>query len=201
MRKNLNYIIGIAFILIGLILKSLLNHNIEYWELTKYATILFLIFGISGLLFSVWDKLDKKPKKPFKKVPIKWLIHYLKNGATLIVVLIAVIGLEKTGESLNYKLREYYLSQETITTNGILEEYVRFYMPKVEDEDFYLVSFKIENEKVEKGLLVEYSEQDGKNNIGNITIENNTLSVGRMKGSQLNLVYSKKFPSFFKIIN
>jgi len=188
-------------ITIGLILKTLFNHNIDYWELIKYATILFLIFGISALLFSVYDKLDKKPKKPFKKVPIKWLIHYLKNGATLIVVLIAVIGLEKTGESLNYKLREYYLLQETVTTDGILEEYIRFYMPKVEDEDFYLVSFKIENEKVKKGLLVDYSEKDGKNNVGTVTFENNGLSVGRTKGSPIKLIYSKKFPSFFKITN
>ena len=200
MRKNLNYIKGTIFILIGLVLKSLLNHNIEYWELIKYTTILFLIIGISTLLFSVWDKLDKKPKKPFKKAPIKWLMYSLKYGAVLIIVLIVVISLEKTGESLNYKLREYYLAQETITTNGIIEEYIRFYMPKVEDEDFYLVSFIIDNKKVKKGLLVEYSKKDGINNVGKIKLENNTLSVSRIKKSPIIIIYSKKFPSFLKII-
>ena len=200
MEKNLKYIIGITFIVLGLILKSLLNHNIKYWELVKYSTILLSIFGISVLLLSVWDKIEKKPKKTLQKLPKAWLVYYLTNGTVLILALVAIIGIEKIGESLNYKLREYYLSQEIVKTTGILEDYIKFYLPKVEDEDFYLISFNIENQIFKKGLLVKYSEKDGSYYNGKIKLENNILTVEKMIGSKVEIEYSKKFPSFLKII-
>ena len=200
MKKYLKYVIGISLIVAALILKSLLNHNIKYWELVKYSTILLSILGILVLLFSVWNNIREKPKKAFQKLPKEWLVYYLTNGTVLILALVAIIGIEKLGESLNFKLREYYLSQDTAKTTGILEDYIRFYLPKAEDEDFYLISFNIENQIFKKGLLVKYREKDGSYYNGKIMLENNKLRVENMIGSKIEIEYSKKFPSFLKII-
>jgi hypothetical protein len=200
LKKHLNYIIGILLILIGLILKTFLNHNVEYWEFVKYSTIFLFLFGILFLFYSVWNKMLIKPTMPFFRLPVNWIFYYLKNAFFLVASLAAIVGLEKSGELLNYELRRIYLSQETIKTEGVITNYLKIDLVKAGEETFYLISFKCEDEIIQKGLIIDYSKKDNNYQNKMFTLTDNVLKINRLKGSKVKIVYSKYYPSFLKIV-
>lgn len=68
MRQKLNYTIGLLFIITGLILKIIFNHNMNYWEFIKTSSILLFLIGLSLLIpFKLINqsKESKAKKKHF----------------------------------------------------------------------------------------------------------------------------------------
>jgi len=187
-------------ITIGLILKTLFNHNIDYWVLIKYLSLFLFLFGVSAFFFLLFDKFSNKPKKPFLKVPQKWILWIFGNGLLYVIILGMVLGLEKSGEYFNYKLRDFYLSNNTIETTGVIIGMKRLEIERTGREDFYLIKFKNNEKTIQKGLMIKYSEKDDNYENKMFELKQNTLTLNRMKGSQLRIVYSEKFPSFLKII-
>ena len=200
MKKNLNITIGIILLVIGLILKSLFNHNLEYWELIKYCSIFLFVFGLSSLLFSLWEKWNRKPIKTFKQIPTNWIIFYSKNIFSLGLMLLMVIGLEKSGKYLNYNLRNYFLNSDSKIAKGIIIDFVRIDLPKAGEEDFYLIQFNYGQKLIKKGLIVEYTVWDNDNESKNFKITDNGIVVNKIKGGKIDIMYSEKFPSFIKIL-
>lgn len=200
LRKNLYYIVGAFLITSAIVLKSTLNHNFEVWLTVKNTTLILLVLGVTSIFVNIWGMVDSK-NKSFRKLPFKEIIIKFINGLLIILMFLLVLGLENFSEFLNYKIRDYYLSKNTIETQGTINEYFRYYLPHMEDEDFYLVSFKVNDKTVDKGVLVDYCELDGQRNFEKIIFNENTLSVQSGIGSNVKIVYSKSFPSFFKIQN
>ena len=200
MKKNLNISVGIILLVIGLILKSLFNHNLEYWELIKYCSLFLFVIGFSSLLFPVWEKWNRKPIKNFQQKPTNWILYYSKNIFSLGLMLLMVIGLEKSGKYLNYNLRNYFINSDSKMTTGIIIDFVRIDLPKAGEEDFYLIQFNNGKKLISKGLLIEYSEWDNNNLSNNFKITDNGIVVNKIKGGKVNIMYSEKFPSFIKII-
>lgn len=200
MKKNLNISIGIILIVIGLILKSFFNHDLEYWELIKYCSLILFVLGLSSLLFSVWEKWNRKPIKTFKQKPTNWILFYSKNIISFGLMLLMVIGLEKTGKYLNYNLRNYFLNSDSKIAKGIIIDFVRIDLPKAGEEDFYLIQFKYGQKLINKGLLIEYSDWDNKNQSKKIKIKDKGIVVNKIKGGKIDIMYSEIFPSFIKIV-
>tara|TARA_R110002167_G_scaffold351433_1_gene563993 strand:- start:558 stop:1163 length:606 start_codon:yes stop_codon:yes gene_type:complete len=200
LKKNLNISIGIILIVIGLILKSFFNHDLEYWELIKYCSLILFVLGLSSLLFSVWEKWNRKPIKTFKQKPTNWILFYSKNIISFGLMLLMVIGLEKTGKYLNYNLRNYFLNSDSKIAKGIIIDFVRIDLPKAGEEDFYLIQFKYGQKLINKGLLIEYSDWDNKNQSKKIKIKDKGIVVNKIKGGKIDIMYSEIFPSFIKIV-
>ncbi|MCL8009438.1 hypothetical protein M8845_18580 [Gelidibacter japonicus] len=200
MRKKLNIIIGITLIVLGLILKSLFNHNLEYWELIKNCSLILFALGLSVSLIPFWEKWNKKPKKNFKQKPTVWILFYGKNIFSLAFLLFVIIGLEKTGKNLNYNLRNYFLNSDSKITKGTIIDFVRIDITKAGSEDFYLIRFNNGQEFINKGLLIDYSDWDKSNLNKNFKITDNGIVVNKTKGGKIDIMYSEKFPSFIKII-
>lgn len=76
------------------------------------------------------------------------------------ILFVCSLGLEKFGNYLNYWVRDYYLSQETEITTGIISGIKRIDIVKVGQADFYEIYFKGYGENYSKGLLIEYAEKD-----------------------------------------
>ncbi|PZD79272.1 hypothetical protein [Mesonia sp. K7] len=196
----MNITIGVILLVIGLILKSLFNHNLEYWELIKYCSLFLFLLGLSTLLFPLWEKWNRKPIKNFKQKPINRILYYLKNIFSLGLILLMMIGLEKSGKYLNYNLRNYFINSDSKITTGIIIDFVRIDLSKAGKEDFYLIQFNNGQKLINKGLLIEYSDWDNNNQSKNFKITGNGIVVNKIKGRKINIVYSEKFPSFIKII-
>jgi hypothetical protein len=192
-------IIGALLLVFGLILKITLTHNIDYWGFSKNISIISFIIGLILLTpFRLIDSSDKDSKKTKSSKLI------LSKGLNLIIIAILFVcglGLEKFGNYLNYKTRVYFLSQNTESTIGIISGIKRINIVKVGEADFYEISFKVNRENYSNGLLLDYAEKDSEyfDKFRKPEITKNTMAIGKLKGSQVNIIYSKRFPSFFRI--
>jgi len=187
-------IIGILLIVFGLILKITLSHNIDYWAFSKNISIISFIIGL--VILTPFHLLDSSKTKNSKLILSKVL-----NLVVVAILFVCSLGLEKFGNYLNYKVRDYYLSQETEITTGIISGIKRIDIVKVGHADFYEINFKVNGENYSKGLLVDYADIDSEyfDKFRKPIISNNTMTIGELKGNQVKIVYSKRFPSFFRI--
>ena len=194
-------IIGLLLIVFGLILKIALTYNIDYWGLSKNISIISFVIGLVSLTpFHLIDSSNKDSKK----VKGSRLI-FLKviNLVVIASLFVCGLGLEKFGNYLNYKVRDYYLSKETEITTGVISGIKRINIVKVGHADFYEISFKANGEIYSNGLLVDYADKDNVHfdKFKKPIISNSTLTIGRLKGNQTKIAYSKRFPSFFRIVD
>lgn len=200
MNNSIKYTIGILFIILGVFIKTLFNHNMEYWGTIKVLTIFIFILGLFICFIPFWEKFDKKPKISFSKGISQWVLWYSKNTLMLLSLLGLIILLENIGENLNYKLRGYYLSNDTIITNGIIVGVKTINTVKMGFEEFYVVDFVYNNKKVQKGIMLEYSLKDINGNVDFVSLNNNSISVKRLGKMDTKILHSRKYPSFLKII-
>src|SRR5690606_6447559 len=106
----------------------------------------------------------------------------------------------KTGKYLNYNLRNYFLNSDSKIAKGIIIDFVRIDLPKAGEEDFYLIQFKYGQKLINKGLLIEYSDWDNKNQSKKFKIKDKGIVVNKIKGGKIDIMYSENFPSFIKIV-
>lgn len=192
-------VIGILFIVFGLFSKITLTHNIDYWEFSKNISIITFIIGLVILTpFHLIDSSDKDSKKAKSS---KLIFSKTLKLTVVVFLFVCALSLERLGSYLNYRVREYYLSQETESAYGIVSGIKRINIVKLGHCDFYVISFKVNGKNYSNGLLVDYAEKDREyfDKYGKPKISNSTLSKGNLKGNQVQIIYSKRFPSFFRI--
>ncbi|TAJ15490.1 hypothetical protein DMA11_00950 [Marinilabiliaceae bacterium JC017] len=132
---------------------------------------------------------------------MKWITYHLKEISLAVVLLTAIMSLEFVGTTLNYKLRNYYLSHNTASTTGYIEGIKRISVMKKVSEEFYLIDFQTKTKNESGGLIKEYSERDNNyfNQFTTATPINKTLTIEKLKGKEVEIIYSRTFPSFFRI--
>ncbi|NPV51650.1 MAG: hypothetical protein HPY60_10725 [Candidatus Methanofastidiosum sp.] len=133
---------------------------------------------------------------------MKWVTRNVKQIIILILLFISILGFEKIGENLNYKLREFYLSNNTIKTVGSIKGIKRIEIVRIGRQEFYTVNFIVEKELKTYGLITKYAKKDNQHfdNYINPKFTNGTMIINRLKGAEVEVLYSKRFPSFFRII-
>lgn len=139
-------------------LKITLSHNIDYWGFSKNISIISFIIGLS--LLTPFHLLDSSHKDNKKTKNSKLILSKVLNLVVIAILFVCSLGLEKFGNYLNYWVRDYYLSQETEITTGIISGIKRIDIVKVGQADFYEIYFKGYGENYSKGLLIEYAEKD-----------------------------------------
>jgi len=194
-------IIGILLIVFGLILKITLSHNIDYWGFSKNISIISFIIGL--VILTPFHLIDSAHKDTKKTKNSKLILSKALNLFVIAILFVCGLGLEKFGNYLNYKVRDYYLSQETEITTGIISGIKRIDIVKVGHADFYEINFKVNGENYSNGLLVDYAEKDSEyfDKFRKPIISSNNMTIGKLKGKQVQIIYSKRFPSFFRIGN
>jgi hypothetical protein len=204
MKGKLRYIIGGLLIILGLTLKSLLTHNIEYWGIVKTWTILLFIVGMVFLLLNLLLRFDIQPEISFLKTPIKWLAQFLRTVVILVVIVGISVCFENLGSFLNRKLKNHYLSFDTEKGEGTLISIktVTYRIKRAHEKRFYLIEYNTDNRTIQQGL--DFDEIDSKLLIKKSTVElsNNAdkLNVNNLIGLKFTVEYSKKYPSFFRVV-
>jgi hypothetical protein len=201
MKRKFNqiYILGIFMAIIGLILIVLFNHNMNYWIVITQLSTFLIIFGFGFILISIWEKFFVVFIRKLEKGSIK--IQFFK----ILIILITFVfsfSFVTLGESLNYKLRNYFLSKNIIETNGIIENVIQLRIIKIKQKDFYLIkSIKDKRVQIFK-LPVDYVKKDNYNLNNNlIKYDLKTLNIKSLKNLKIKIIYSNKFNSFVKIVD
>lgn len=184
-------------IIVGLVVKLFLNHNLTYWAIAKSISILLFAIGLIILTPLNIDPINKNKVN----AKINFILKYSKKIIWYIIFILLIIGLEELGQSLNYSLRDCYLSNNTGETIGYFNGIKRINIVKVGYEDFYLVDFNVNGKIYSNGLLVDYGEKDvsSTDEYRKSEITKNNIAIGKLKGSRVKIIYSNKFPSFFRI--
>ena len=102
-------IIGIIIVLIGLALKTIFNHNIEYWFTIKNISLILFFIGLGIIQYPLWEKIDNGIKSKYKKNKRKRIINRGFKIALILFYVLLIVVLEKTGKKLNFELRKHYL--------------------------------------------------------------------------------------------
>jgi len=198
-KKYLIFIIGFLLLMAGLILKISLCHNMKYWGNITAISRIAILFGLGLICMIPISYLSEKKK--FSDSKIGWLIFNSKKVVFLILFLGVVFGLDWIGQKINYKIRDYYLSKNTETTTGTIRGIKSLDLVKVGYEKFCIVDFVIDNKLVEQGLMLKYAKKDNDyfKRFKTPKISGQNLAVDRLKGNRVEILYSKKYPSFFRI--
>src|SRR5690606_35579410 len=106
-------LIGILLLVLGLVLKTLFRHNVDYWVSVKYISIFLFVFGLTVISFGLILRLTK-PKTNFFKQPVGWIFYYFKIGLYLGIAVFFIVQLERVGQSLNYSLRSHFLASNNV---------------------------------------------------------------------------------------
>ena len=199
LKTRLKYIVGFAIIIFGLLLKITLNHNMNYWGLTKTSTIILLAIGLAMIFPFENERTIQKNKKTLNSK--RRILKNTKSILFLGLLLIGIIGLEKIGKELNYYLRNYYLSHNTENTIGFVKGIKKIDIVKTGHAEFYMIEFNTTEKRILQGLMVDYAERDNSffEKFKQPSFNGNEMTINNIKGNEINIKYSKKYPSFFQI--
>ena len=189
-------IIGIIIVLIGLTLKTIFNHNIEYWFTIKNISLILFFIGLGIIQYPLWEKIDNGIKSKYKK---KWILNRGFKITLILFYVLLIVVLEKTGKQLNFELRKHYLSEKTIKTVGKITDYKKLHIIRSGEEEFYVIEFKHNGKKVTKGIINDYDLWENKKS-EIYSLVNGELKLNKIIGNKITIKYSEKYPSFLKII-
>ncbi|WP_298767706.1 hypothetical protein [uncultured Polaribacter sp.] len=192
-------IIGIIIVLVGLVLKTIFNHNVEYWFTIKNISLILFFIGLGIIQYPLWEKIDNGIKSEYKKNKKKWIINRGFKITLILFYVLLIVVLEQTGKQLNFELRKHYLSEKTIKTIGKIIDYKKLHIYRSGEEEFYVIEFKHNGQKITKGLINEYDLKENKNS-EIYSLKNGELKLNKVIGSRIKIEYSEKYPSFLKII-
>jgi len=184
---------------IGLILIVLFNHNMNYWIVITQLSTFLIIFGFGFIFISIWKKFFVVFIRKLEKGSIK--IQILKI-LIILITFVSSISFVNLGESLNYKLRNYFLSNNVIETKGNIENVLQLRIVKLANKDFYLINSYEGKRLLTFGIPINYVEKDNYKLLDNMVhYDKKNLIVNRFKNLEVKIIYSKKYNSFAKIIN
>ncbi|MBK3518196.1 hypothetical protein [Carboxylicivirga marina] len=205
MKIKLHHIIGLLIILSGLSLKSILNHNVEYWGQVKTYTILIFFVGLITLNFKLLWRIDKKPLLSFYTVPGQWIFRGFKILFALALLVATTIGLENIGIKLNGRIKDYYLTSNTKETLATVIEKrgIGYSVKTMRWQPFYIIEYTVNDETIRQGIKCENDETKNLiiSNSINLAENMDNLKFNELKGLKIRLVYSEKHPTFFRIVN
>src|SRR5690606_4165939 len=156
-------------------------------------------FGLTGISFGLILRLTK-PKTNFFKQPVGWIFYYFKIGLYLGIAVFFIVQLERVGQSLNYSLRSHFLASNNVefAEGEIIEN--RMVYTRGRTLKAYILQFNDGDKFLRKGLLLDYYHKDNVENVNFIKFTNSGLSVQNVVGSKVKIQYSKKHPSFLRIV-
>ncbi len=200
MNKYLKYLVGLAIIIIGLLIKTTLNHNMNYWSFVRGFSILSFAVGLVLMVPRSLEKINNKGKKSLSPRLGK-VVAKLKPIILTILLFVVVLGLERLGGNLNYRLRDYFLNHDTAIANGYAKGIKRIDLVKIGHEDFYLIDFNVGDKVQSSGLMVAYAAKDSGlfTEINQFKNSEGQLIINNLRSGNVQVKYSKKFPSFFKV--
>ncbi|TNJ40998.1 hypothetical protein KFZ70_04110 [Tamlana fucoidanivorans] len=192
-------LIAIILIIIGTTVKALFGHLALNWANLESTSLILYLIGFTILIYNLVSRIDKNRKElSFKKNPLKWI--FSRSIFIYILIIPIVIALIYLGENLNIKMQEYFLGQDTEKT---VATFVGFeqqsYLIKYgrETKEFAMFEYKTPNGLIKQGL----PKEEFKLKKSSYTVENNKLVIpNNIKNQKVEIVYSKRFPSIFKII-
>ncbi len=172
----------------------------NYWSFVRGFSILSFAVGLVLLLPRNLEKTNGTGKK-YLSPRFGKIVAKLKPLILTILLFVVILGLERLGENLNYRLRDYFLNHDTAVATGYAKGIKRIDLVKIGHEDFYLIDFNAGDKVQSSGLMVTYAAKDSglftemnqfKNSGGQLIINN-------LRSGKVQVKYSKKFPSFFKV--
>jgi len=192
-------LIAIFLILIGTSIKALFGHLADNWATLESTSLILYLIGFTILIYNLVSKIDKNRKElSFKKSPLKWIFN--RSFFIYILIVPAVIGLINLGEILNTKMQDYFLQQDTETTTATFIGFDKQSYPIKfgrETKEFAVFEYKTSNGIIKQGLPKEVFKPKK----SSFEIKNNNLVILNDKANQkIEIIYSKKFPTIFKII-
>jgi hypothetical protein len=189
---------GIIIILIGLTLKAIFNHNIEYWFTIKNTCLVIFFVGLGIFQFPIWNKIYNNISVSKKENKKKWLVNRTLKIVLILFYVSSVVILEKVGKRLNFELRNSYLSENTIKTKGKIIDYKKLDLVRTGEEEFYLVRFEHNGRILTKGILNDYDLWENENS-QIYSLKNCELKLNKVIGSTVEIEYSEKYPSFLRM--
>ncbi|QGY44715.1 hypothetical protein GM418_13875 [Maribellus comscasis] len=172
----------------------------NYWSFVRGFSILSFAVGLVLMVPSSFEKTNSKGKKSLFPGLSK-IVAKLKPLILTILVFVVILGLERLGKNLNYRLRDYFLIHDTAIATGYAKGIKRIDLVKIGHEDFYQIDFNAGDKVQSSGLMVAYAAKDSglftemnqyKNSGGQLIINN-------LRSGKVQVKYSKRFPSFFKV--
>lgn len=161
----------------------------DSWVFVKYFSLFSIALGFSTILISLEEKLNSNRRKKRQSTMATRIEGAILRIITLLGALVFTIGFENLGERANYHLRQLFLNQSVVQTIGKIDGLKRIDLVKAGEEDFYLVSFKLDQKTVQKGLIVDYAKKDGYEVVDQITRIKKTLFVPRINGRTVKIIY------------
>lgn len=172
----------------------------NYWSFVRGFSILSFAVGLILLVPRNLEKINSPGKKSlsprFGKVTAK-----LKTLILTVLLFAVILGLESLGANLNYRLRDYFLNHDTAVTTGYAKGLKRIDLVKIGHADFYLIDFKAGDKIQASGLMVTYAARDSElfTKMNQNKMGERQLIINNLRSGKVQVKYSKKFPSFFKV--
>ena len=120
-----------------------------------------------------------------------------------ILIIPIIISLFLTGQFLNNKLKNHYLEKETAETKATFigfreQSYLGRYGTTM-SEKFAIIKYKTNFGIITQGLKEEEFEKNKKHFKSELNIGEKNSNGGKLNTRKATIIYSLKFPSFFKI--
>lgn len=172
----------------------------NYWSFATVFSILSFVVGLVLLVPRNLEKTNSKEKKSLSHSMSK-IVEKLKMLILIIVLFVVALGLERLGEILNYRLRDYFLNQNTAIVTGYAKGIKRIDLVKIGYEDFYMIDFNVGDKVQSSGLMLTYAAKDSGLFTGMNQYKNSEsqLIINNLRSGKIQVKYSRKFPSFFKV--
>jgi hypothetical protein len=183
------FLIGIIVISIGLFIKSYYGHIAPKWATTQVSSNLFYILGLGIIFYKIIIKTEDRKDIEFKVSPIKWI--FKRPFFIYFLIMIIGIGLFRSGDILNEKLKTNFLASETAETKAILVGF---------QEQSFLMKY---SRKSKNFAILKYRTKDGiiTQGVTEKEFEENKqyFKTDSRNKKSTTIIYSKEKPTFFKI--
>tara|TARA_R110001632_G_scaffold64960_16_gene154277 strand:- start:2542 stop:3144 length:603 start_codon:yes stop_codon:yes gene_type:complete len=194
-------IFGIFFIVLGLLTKSIFGHLAENWANVQVVSIILYMIGLTILFYRIIVKSENRKGIEFRKKPVKWI---LKRPLFIYILIIPIIiSLFLTGQFLNNSLKDHYLEKETAETKatfiGFKEQSYLGRYGTTTSEKFAIIKYNTNFGIITQGLKKEEFEKNKKHFKSELNFGERNSNGGNLNIRKATIIYSLKFPSFFKI--
>ncbi|MBU2950437.1 hypothetical protein KO493_06995 [Tamlana agarivorans] len=192
-------LLAILLILAGTTIKALFGHLAKNWANLESISLILYLIGFTLLLYNLVSRIDKNNEEiSFKNNPLKWIFG--RSFFIYILVIPVMVGLMYFSENLNIKIQEHFLKENTEKT---IATFIGFekqsYLIKYgkETKEFAMFQYKTPNGIIYQGL----PKKNFKPKKSSFTVKNSQLVISnKMTNQKVEIIYSKKYPTIFKIL-
>jgi amino acid transporter len=194
-------IFGILFILLGVLTKSIFGHLAEHWSTIEIISVILCVIGLTIVFYKLIVKSDNRKGIKFRKKPLKWI--FKRPLFIYILIIPSIVSLFFTGKFLNDKLKNHYLEKEISETKATFigfseQSYLGKYGTST-SEKFAILRYNTNCGIITQGLKNEEFEKNRKYFKSELNIEKRSYNGENMNTRKATIIYSLKYPSFFRI--